>query len=76
MALPSGGALGKNEGGRTEGEVRPPQARLALFGKGEAAKGGRTRLRCVRYATPRACLAAMRAKVAVRPALMPVKLLG
>ena len=29
-----------------------------------------------RYATPRACLAAMRPKVAVRPALMPVKLLG
>ena len=28
------------------------------------------------YATSRACLAAMRAKVAVRPALMPVKLLG
>ena len=28
------------------------------------------------YAMPRACLAAMRAKVAVRPALMPVKLLG
>lgn len=28
------------------------------------------------YATPKACLAAIRANVAVRPALMPVKLLG
>lgn len=28
------------------------------------------------YSTPKACLAAMRANVAVRPALMPVKLLG
>ena len=28
------------------------------------------------YAMPKACLAAMRENVAVRPALMPVKLLG
>ena len=33
-------------------------------------------LRGPRYFTPQACLAAMRANVAVRPALMPVKLLG
>ena len=37
-------------------------------------RGARAR-QCA-YAMPRACLAAMRAKVAVRPALMPVKLLG
>lgn len=33
-------------------------------------------LRGSRYSTPQTCLAAMRANVAVRPALMPVKLLG
>ena len=44
------------------------------------ARGSRPRapraLRGPRYFTPQACLAAMRANVAVRPALMPVKLLG
>lgn len=32
--------------------------------------------RSLPYFTPQACLAAMRANVAVRPALMPVRLLG
>lgn len=44
------------------------------FCKGGRVGSGTPRLRA--YSTPKACLAAMRANVAVRPALMPVKLLG
>lgn len=46
--------------------MSPAEGRVGRLGKSERSP----------YSTPKACLAAMRAKVAVRPALMPVKLLG
>ena len=46
--------------------MSPAEGRVGRLGKSERSP----------YSTSKACLAAMRAKVAVRPALMPVKLLG
>ena len=57
-------------------QIRHRSILLCPVGPGPARLASVRAPRLAPYSTPQACLAAMRANVAVRPALMPVKLLG
>ena len=78
------GEVWRADGAASGGVVRgwdsaraPPKGERVGRWRAPLSKVERGARACQRaYAMPRACLAAMRAKVAVRPALMPVKLLG